>query len=145
MTGTFQYIRRADEDALGASLPERYSEKLLRRGEGGIGSAVAYIRTPPGGGSPEGTHTHEFDQIFYVLDGTMTIEVEGERMIVDLEGSAAENEGSVNSGVVQTRSAIQQAFKFLVNPSAPVNGGNFRNLEIRVPQGSCFDPSPTAA
>ncbi len=24
-------------------------------------------------------------------------------------------------------------------------GGNFRNLEIRAPAGSCFDPSPTAA
>jgi quercetin dioxygenase-like cupin family protein len=81
VTGIFRYIRRADADALGGSPSERYSEKLLRRGEGGIGSAVAYIRTPPGGGSPEGTHTHEFDQIFYVLDGTMTVEVEGERMI----------------------------------------------------------------
>jgi N-methylhydantoinase B len=73
------------------------------------------------------------------------VTVAGDQMIVDLEGSAAENEGSINSGLVQTRSAIQQAFKFVVNPSAPVNGGNFRNLEIRVPKGSCFDPSPTAA
>jgi N-methylhydantoinase B len=75
----------------------------------------------------------------------VAVTIEDDRMIVDLEGSQAENEGSINSGVVQTRSAIQQAFKFVVNPSAPVNGGNFRNLEIRVPKGSCFDPSPTAA
>lgn len=81
MTGTFRYIRRVDADALGASLSERYSEKLLSRGEAGIGSAVAYIRTPPGGHSPEGTHTHEFNQVFYVLDGTMTVEIEGERML----------------------------------------------------------------
>lgn len=75
----------------------------------------------------------------------VTVTVEGERMTVDLAGSAAENEGSVNSGIVQTHSAIQQAFKFVVNPDAPVCGGNFRNLEIAVPAGSCFDPSPTAA
>ena len=69
----------------------------------------------------------------------------GDEMVIDLEGSGAENEGSINSGIVQTRSALQQAFKFVVNPEAPVCGGNFRNLRIDVPQGSCFDPSPTAA
>jgi N-methylhydantoinase B len=66
-------------------------------------------------------------------------------MTIDLAGSAPENEGSINSGIVQTRSALQQAFKFVVNPGSPVCGGNFRNLRIDVPPGSCFDPSPTAA
>jgi N-methylhydantoinase B len=75
----------------------------------------------------------------------VTVGVKGDQMIVDLAGSNAECEGSINSGIVQTRSAIQQAFKFLVNPNSPVCGGNFRNLEILVPKGSCFDPSPTAA
>jgi N-methylhydantoinase B len=75
----------------------------------------------------------------------VTVTVDGDEMVVDLEGSSSESEGSINSGLVQTRSALQQAFKFLVNPSSPVCGGNFRNLELRVPGGSCFDPSPTAA
>jgi N-methylhydantoinase B len=75
----------------------------------------------------------------------VTVTVAGEEMLVDLDGSAPECEGSINSGIVQTRSALQQAFKFLVNPDTPVCGGNFRNLEIRVPAGSCFDPSPEAA
>jgi N-methylhydantoinase B len=75
----------------------------------------------------------------------VTVTVRGDEMEVDLAGSNPECEGSINSGIVQTRSAIQQAFKFLVNPGSPVCGGNFRNLEIRVPPGSCFDPSPTAA
>jgi N-methylhydantoinase B len=75
----------------------------------------------------------------------VTVTVAGEEMTVDLEGSSAELTGSINSGIVQTHSAIQQAFKFVVNPDAPVCGGNFRNLTIKVPKGSCFDPSPTAA
>jgi N-methylhydantoinase B len=79
------------------------------------------------------------------LHVVVTVTVNHDEMIVDLNGSSPEAEGSVNSGIVQTRSAIQQAFKFLVNPNAPACGGNFRNLEIRVPAGSCFDPSPTAA
>ncbi len=79
------------------------------------------------------------------VKAVVTVTVRGDEMVIDLEGSGPENEGSVNSGLVQTKSALQQAFKFLVNPGSPVCGGNFRNLEIRVPPGSCFDPSPTAA
>ena len=79
------------------------------------------------------------------LNVVVAVTVKDDEMVVDLTGSSHEAEGSVNSGIVQTRSAIQQAFKFLVNPNAPACGGNFRNLEIRVPKGSCFDPSPTAA
>lgn len=75
----------------------------------------------------------------------VAVTVAGDEMTIDLEGSAAELTGSINSGIVQTRSALQQAFKFIVNPDAPVCGGNFRNLTIKVPKGSCFDPSPTAA
>ena len=52
--------------------------------------------------------------------------------------------GSINSGVVQTRSAIEQGFKFLVNPHAAVSGGNFRNLAVIAPEGTCFNPSETA-
>jgi N-methylhydantoinase B len=75
----------------------------------------------------------------------VAVTVAGDELTIDLAGSAVENEGSINSGIVQTRSALQQAFKFVVNPNAPVCGGSFRNLAIEVPAGSCFDPSPTAA
>lgn len=77
----FNYVRRVDADALGMlPLADRYSQQLLDRGPGGRGASVAYIRTPPGGGSPRGTHAHPWDQIFYILEGTMMIEVEGKTM-----------------------------------------------------------------
>ncbi len=75
----------------------------------------------------------------------VTVTVEGDSMIVDLTGSNRQNVGSVNSGIVQTRSGIEQGFKFLVNPNSPVSGGNFRNLEVIAPEGTCFNPSETAA
>lgn len=75
----------------------------------------------------------------------VAVTIAGEAMAIDLEGSGAENLGSINSGLVQTHSALQQAFRFVVNPNSPVCGGSFRNLELRVPAGSCFHPSPTAA
>ena len=41
------------------------------------GVTVKAIVTPPGEGSPAGLHTHEFDQLFYVVDGEMQIEIDG--------------------------------------------------------------------
>ena len=75
----------------------------------------------------------------------VTVTVEGDSMTVDLTGSNRQNVGSVNSGIVQTRSGIEQGFKFLVNPHSPVSGGNFRNLDVIAPEGTCFNPSETAA
>ncbi len=72
------------------------------------------------------------------------VEVRGDEMIIDLEGSSAQSQGSINSGIVQTISALQMAFKFLVNPHLPATGGNCRNLTIKVPARSCFDPSSEA-
>ncbi|HEY3872103.1 MAG TPA: cupin domain-containing protein [Actinocrinis sp.] len=79
MTG-FRHVRPVDTEAvarLGAH--ERYSQKLIDAASGGEQAAVNYIRTPPGGGSPRGMHTHAWEQLFYVLDGVMSIEVDGQR------------------------------------------------------------------
>lgn len=77
----FPYIRHVDLDAL-ASLPAdaRFSQKLIDHSSGGQNASVAYIRTPPGGGSPRGMHVHAWEQIFYVLEGTMTIEVDSRQL-----------------------------------------------------------------
>lgn len=73
------YLRHVDLarfDRLGPD--ERLSQKLLDKTTGGESCSVSYVRTPPGGGSPEGLHTHAVDQIFYILAGSMTIEVDGD-------------------------------------------------------------------
>jgi quercetin dioxygenase-like cupin family protein len=78
----FQYIRLVDQASLSALAPaERFSQKLIDQGSGGQHASVAYIRTPPGGGSPRGLHTHSWEQIFYVIGGEMTIEVDGQRTV----------------------------------------------------------------
>lgn len=75
----------------------------------------------------------------------VAVTVAGDTMTVDLTGSSPQSRGSINAGRVQTISALQQAFKFLVNPQKPASGGAFRNLETVIPQGSCFDPAADAA
>lgn len=75
---TFETIRRLDVDRLTATGPgERFSQLLLDHASGATTCTVNYIRTPPGGGSPAGLHVHSVDQIFYVLEGRMNIEVDG--------------------------------------------------------------------
>jgi quercetin dioxygenase-like cupin family protein len=74
-----QYLVHTDHDAFAAlAADQRFSQKMLGRATGGAAVAVNLIRTPPGQGSPEGLHTHAFEQVFYVLSGTMNIEIDGE-------------------------------------------------------------------
>jgi mannose-6-phosphate isomerase-like protein (cupin superfamily) len=76
----FEYLRTVDFAKFAALGPdERLSQKLLSHDSGATHVTVSYIRTPAGGGSPEGLHVHEVDQVFYILAGTMTIEVDGNR------------------------------------------------------------------
>ena len=72
------YVRRIDQAALEAAGPhQRYSQALLDHDSGARYCSINYIKTPAGGGSPAGLHTHEVDQIFYILSGTMSVEIEG--------------------------------------------------------------------
>ncbi|HLZ29226.1 MAG TPA: cupin domain-containing protein [Chloroflexota bacterium] len=75
-----EYLRTVDTSALaGASSEERFSQWLLNHDSGGTHCSINYIRTPAGSGSPAGMHTHVVDQIFYILSGTMSLEIEGTR------------------------------------------------------------------
>jgi mannose-6-phosphate isomerase-like protein (cupin superfamily) len=72
------YVRKVDEAAVAAAGPdERFSQWLLDHNSGGKHCSINWIRTPAGGGSPAGMHTHVVDQIFYILAGTMSLEIEG--------------------------------------------------------------------
>ena len=74
-------LRKVDFDAL-SKLPadERYNQRLFDHKSGSTSCQVSYIKTPPGSGSPAGMHYHDVDQVFYILEGTMSLEIAGERM-----------------------------------------------------------------
>ena len=77
-----EYVRKVDEAALAAAGPEdRYSQWLLDHTSGGKHCSINWIRTPAGGGSPAGMHTHVVDQIFYILAGNMNLEIEGKEYV----------------------------------------------------------------
>ena len=72
------YIRKVDFAAIEKSGPgDRFTQVLFDRSSGAKNCRIECIKTPAGGGSPEGLHTHQVDQIFYILKGTMTVEIKG--------------------------------------------------------------------
>jgi N-methylhydantoinase B len=75
----------------------------------------------------------------------LEIIVKGDRMVLDLEGSAPQTKGSVNCGFTQTISAARLAFKLLINPTRPVDGGTFHTLEVKAPPNSIFNAQEPAA
>ena len=72
-----EYIRKIDFEAIDQSpIDERMVQKMLDQTTGAAHCTINCIKTPGGGGSPAGLHTHDVDQIFYILRGTMNIEIE---------------------------------------------------------------------
>ncbi len=73
-----EYVRKVDFAAIDKSGPdERLTQKLFDHTSGAKTCTINCIKTPPGGGSPAGSHVHDVDQIFYILSGNMSIEIEG--------------------------------------------------------------------
>ena len=73
-----EYVRTIDFAAIDKSADdERLVQRLFDHTSGAKHCTINCIKTPPGDGSPAGLHVHDVDQIFYILDGTMSIEIEG--------------------------------------------------------------------
>lgn len=73
------------------------------------------------------------------------IEIDGDSMNIDLTESDDACVGPVNCGTTQAIAAARVAYKLLVDPDSPPNGGSFRPLSVEVREGSvvgAVEPSP---
>jgi N-methylhydantoinase B len=75
----------------------------------------------------------------------VSVQISQDQMTIDLAGSSSQTRGAINCGFAQAISACRVAFKLLVNPERPVNGGSFRNLTVKAPEGSIFRAQEPAA
>jgi N-methylhydantoinase B len=66
----------------------------------------------------------------------LAVEISGEEMTIDLTGSDDARRGPINCGEAQAISACRVAYKLVVNPDNPPNGGAFRPLTVNVRRGS---------
>ena len=75
-----EYVHTVDFAAIDKSgADERVTQILFDHTSGAKTCSINCIKTPAGGGSPAGMHVHAVDQIFYILSGTMSIEIEGKQ------------------------------------------------------------------
>lgn len=75
----------------------------------------------------------------------LTLTIEGERMIVDLDGTSGPVAGSVNCGAVQTKSLLRLAYKTMINPERAITGGSFETMTVRIPDECMFNAKEPAA
>jgi quercetin dioxygenase-like cupin family protein len=75
-----EYLRKVDFARLAAA-DKRLAQPLLDFDSGATSCSVSCIKTPPGDGSPAGMHTHAVDQLFYILSGTMNLEIAGQSYV----------------------------------------------------------------
>ena len=64
------------------------------------------------------------------------VEIAGDELVIDFEGTADAVAGNVNCPIAVTRSACLFALRVLLPPDVPANAGAFAPLDIRVPEGS---------
>jgi N-methylhydantoinase B len=75
----------------------------------------------------------------------LKLTVDGERMIIDLDGSSGPVEGSINCGAVQTVSMLRLAYKTMINPERAITGGSFSTMEVNIPERCIFNAREPAA
>ncbi|MEW6663059.1 MAG: hydantoinase B/oxoprolinase family protein [Bacillota bacterium] len=76
----------------------------------------------------------------------VTVTVDGDRMVIDLTGSAEQCVGPINCGLAAAISACRVAFKALTSPFEHVNEGHFKPMEVVVPDNCMFNaklPAPS--
>lgn len=75
----------------------------------------------------------------------VVVTVAGEEMTIDVTGSDDARRGPINCGEAQAISACRVAYKLLINPDNPPDGGAFRPLSVNVRPGSLLgaeEPDP---
>jgi mannose-6-phosphate isomerase-like protein (cupin superfamily) len=63
----------------------RMSINLIDEHHGTVRTGMHFIRTPAGAGSPAGMHNHTWEQMFYVIQGQLSVEIEGVDGIIEME------------------------------------------------------------
>jgi N-methylhydantoinase B len=76
---------------------------------------------------------------------SLAITVSPERLVLDFAGSSPQRPGNINAVAPMTYSASFFTIKLLTDPEIPVNAGTFRNVELRIPEGSFLAARPPAA
>ena len=79
------------------------------------------------------------------LEIVLAATVDGDRLILDFDGTAPQHHGNLNCPVAVTRSACYFAIRVLTDPDIPPSAGAYRPVEVRAPEGSLLNARSPAA
>ncbi len=71
--------------------------------------------------------------------------VQGDRLVLDFDGTAPQHDGNLNCPLAVTRSACYFAIRVLTDPDIPPSAGAYRPVEVRAPEGSLLNARSPAA
>jgi N-methylhydantoinase B len=69
----------------------------------------------------------------------------GDKLVVDLSGSAAQVRGAMNVPWASTRASVVYAIRAMTDPTMATNDGILRAVEIICPRGTVLNPEPPGA
>ena len=125
---------RRGEEAVSAAMDAllAYSERVVR---------AAISRLPDG--------RYEATDALETAGGTLTIraavEISGEEIAVDFDGTAAQHDGNLNCPLAVTRSAVYFVVRCVTDPDLPASGGAFAPVRVSAPRGCLVNARPPAA
>jgi N-methylhydantoinase B len=150
--------RRGDFDAqLGAirtgerrfqALAERYGVAGLHTQTAALKSYAERLTRATIGDIPDGTYSATDSMETSgggLLPVKVAVTVNGDGVIVDFEGTAAQQRSSVNAVAAVTRSAVAYCVRCLLPRHTPSNHGCFRPIDVRLPERSLVNASPQGA
>lgn len=121
---------------------EALSDEIVNRSEAAVRAAVQAF--------PEGRFRYGCENDGFEKPLHIEVEVfrEGDRLVVDFEGTDPSVDRGINVPMAYTTAYSCYAVKCVVAPDVPNNEGSFLPIEVRAPRGSLLHPvhpAPTAA
>jgi N-methylhydantoinase B len=134
--------QRIDElcDRRGTSRVEAAMDALYAYSERRVRAAIAALRD----GRFEAADALE------AADGSeleirAAVDVDGDRIEIDFEGTASQHDGNLNCPLAVTRSACYFVVRCLTDPDVPASGGAFAPVHVRAREGSLVNARSPAA
>ncbi len=66
----------------------------------------------------------------------------GHNIELDFSGTSPQARTSINAGVLDTKTAVGVALKFLIDPTTPFTSGSYRDVDIVIPPGTFISATP---
>ncbi len=135
--GADRLIEYVEEFELGSL--EALGDEIVARSEAATREAIAAV---PDGVYEKTIHTDGLDEPVRIV---CRIEIDGDEIHVDYEGSSAQVGKGMNVVLNYTAAYTTYALKCAISPAVPHNDGSFRPVTVTAPEGSILNPKYPAA